>query len=102
MAEQTETASLATLDIFLKVLYESCCCWKAGKKHPGLPQAINREFRNLDRQNKAKKSALRLHSHRGTDLENFILRSAWNHQLTKAEVMKSISSTSRKRTFRTI
>jgi len=92
MAEQTETSPLATLDTLYKGIYDELAV--AGKQVRSIQDSLkqlNREFRNLDRQNKAKKKRPQTPLSLSTDLENF-LSVQHGTKLTKAEVMKSISS----------
>ena len=92
MAEQTETSPLATLDTLYKGIYDELAV--AGKQVRSIQDSLkqlNREFRNLDRQNKAKKKRPQTPLSLSTDLENF-LSLQHGTKLTKAEVMKSISS----------
>ena len=92
MTEQTQTTPLATLDTLFKGIYEELTV--AGKQVRGLQDSLkqlNREFRNLDRQNKAKKKRPQTPLVLSADLENF-LSLQHGTMLTKAEVMKSISS----------
>ncbi len=91
MTEQTQTP-LATLDGIYKGIYEELTV--AGKQVRSIQDSLrqlNREFRNLDRQNKAKKKRPQTPLSLSTDLENF-LSVQHGTKLTKAEVMKSISS----------
>lgn len=91
MTEQTQTP-LATLDGIYKGIYEELTV--AGKQVRSLQDSLkqlNREFRNLDRQNKAKKKRPQTPLLLSTDLENF-LSVQHGTKLTKAEVMKNISS----------
>ena len=91
MTEQTQTP-LATLDGIYKGIYEELTV--AGKQVRSLQDSLkqlNREFRNLDRQNKAKKKRPQTPLLLSTDLENF-LSVQHGTKLTKAEVMKSVSS----------
>ena len=94
MAEQTETQTtpLATLDTLYKGIYDELAV--AGKQVRSIQDSLkqlNREFRNLDRQNKARKKRPQTPLSLSTDLENF-LSLQHGTKLTKAEVMKSISS----------
>ena len=92
MTEQTQTTPLASLDTLFKGIYEELNV--AGKQVRGLQDSLkqlNREFRNLDRQNKAKKKRPQTPLSLSADLENF-LSLQHGTKLTKAEVMKSISS----------
>ena len=91
MTEQTQTP-LATLDGIYKGIYEELTV--AGQQVRSIQDSLrqlNREFRNLDRQNKAKKKRPQTPLSLSTDLENF-LSVQHGTKLTKAEVMKSISS----------
>ena len=92
MAEQTQTSPLATLDTLYKGIYEELAV--AGKQVRSLQDSLkqlNREFRNLDRQNKAKKKRPQTPLSLSSDLANF-LSVQQGTKLTKAEVMKSIST----------
>ena len=94
MAEQTQTQTspLATLDTLYKGIYDELAL--AGKQVRTIQDSLkqlNREFRNLDRQNKAKKKRPQTPLSLSADLENF-LSLQHGTKLTKAEVMKSISS----------
>ena len=92
MAEQTQTSPLATLDTLYKGIYEELAV--AGKQVRSIQDSLkqlNREFRNLDRQNKAKKKRPQTPLSLSSDLANF-LSLQQGTKLTKAEVMKSIST----------
>lgn len=89
---QTQTSPLATLDTLYKGIYDELAL--AGKQVRTIQDSLkqlNREFRNLDRQNKAKKKRPQTPLSLSADLENF-LSVQHGTKLTKAEVMKSISS----------
>ena len=91
MTDQTSTP-LASLDALYKGIYDELAV--AGKQVRTIQDSLkqlNREFRNLDRQNKAKKKRPQTPLSLSTDLENF-LSIQHGTKLTKAEVMKSISS----------
>ena len=91
MTDQTSTP-LASLDALYKGIYDELAV--AGKQVRSIQDSLrqlNREFRNLDRQNKAKKKRPQTPLSLSTDLENF-LSVQHGTKLTKAEVMKSISS----------
>ena len=89
---QTQTSPLAALDTIYKGIYDELAA--AGKQLRSIQDSLkqlNREFRNLDRQNKAKKKRPQTPLLLSTDLENF-LSVQHGTKLTKAQVMKSISS----------
>ena len=89
---QTQTSPLAALDTIYKGIYDELAA--AGKQVRSIQDSLkqlNREFRNLDRQNKAKKKRPQTPLLLSTDLENF-LSVQHGTKLTKAQVMKSISS----------
>ncbi len=91
MTETTQTP-LETLDTLYKGIYEELAV--AGKQVRTIQDSLktlNREFRNLDRQNKAKRKRPQTPLVLSADLENF-LSVQHGTLLTKAEVMKSISS----------
>jgi chromatin remodeling complex protein RSC6 len=91
MTEQTPTP-LASLDALYKGIYDELA--SAGKQVRTIQDSLkllNREFRNLDRQNKAKKKRPQTPLLLSTDLEVF-LSVQHGTMLTKAAVMKSISS----------
>tara|TARA_A100000164_G_C21880927_1_gene760244 strand:- start:637 stop:1062 length:426 start_codon:yes stop_codon:yes gene_type:complete len=91
MTDQTSTP-LASLDAIYKGIYDELA--SAGKQVRTIQDSLkllNREFRNLDRQNKAKKKRPQTPLLLSTDLEAF-LSVKHGTMLTKAEVMKSISS----------
>ena len=91
MTETTQTP-LETLDTLYKGIYEELAV--AGKQVRTIQDSLktlNREFRNLDRQNKAKRKRPQTPLALSADLENF-LSVQHGTLLTKAEVMKSISS----------
>jgi chromatin remodeling complex protein RSC6 len=88
----TQTSPLASLDTLYKGIYEELAV--AGKQVRSIQDSLkllNREFRILDRQNKAKKKRPQTPLLLSTDLENF-LSVQHGTLLTKAEVMKNISS----------
>ena len=90
--KKTQTSPLATLDTLYKGIYEELST--AGKQVKSIQDSLkqlNREFRNLDRQNKAKKKREQPPLLLSKDLENF-LSVQHGTKLTKAEVMKNISS----------
>lgn len=93
MAEQSTTPTpLETLDTLFKGLYEELAL--AGKQVRSIQdnlKGLNREFRALDRQNKARKKRPQVALSLSKDLEKF-LSVEHGTKLTKAEVMKSISS----------
>ena len=89
---QTQTSPLAALDTIYKGIYDELAA--AGKQVRSIQDSLkqlNREFRNLDRQNKAKKKRPQTPLLLSTDLENF-LSVQHGTMLTKAQVMKNISS----------
>jgi len=91
MAEQSQTP-LETLDTLFKSIYDELTV--AGNQVRTLQDSLknlNREFRNLDRQNRAKKKRPQVPLSLSTDLEAF-LSLQHGTKLTKAEVMKNISS----------
>ena len=93
MAEQsTPPTPLETVDTLFKGLYEELAL--AGKQVRSIQdnlKGLNREFRALDRQNKARKKRPQVALSLSKDLEKF-LSVEHGTKLTKAEVMKSISS----------
>jgi chromatin remodeling complex protein RSC6 len=89
---QTQTSPLSTLDTIYKGIYDELAT--AGKQVRSIQDSLkqlNREFRNLDRQNKAKKKRPQTPLLLSADLENF-LSVQHGTMLTKAQVMKNISS----------
>ena len=96
MTEQTQTPTttspLETLDTLYRGIYDELAV--ASKQVKSIQEsfrALNREFRNLDRQNKAKKKRPQTPLSLSKDLENF-LSIQHGTKLTKAEVMKNIST----------
>jgi chromatin remodeling complex protein RSC6 len=96
MTEQTQTPTqtspLESLDTLYRGIYDELTV--ASKQVKSIQEsfkALNREFRNLDRQNKAKKKRPQAPLSLSKDLENF-LSIQHGTKLTKAEVMKNIST----------
>ena len=89
---QTQTSPLAALDTIFKGIYDELAT--AGNQVKSIQDSLkqlNREFRNLDRQNKAKKKRPQTPLLLSADLENFLIVQHGT-MLTKAQVMKNISS----------
>jgi len=89
---QTTTSPLETLDSLYRGIYEELAV--AGKQVKSIQESLkslNREFRTLDRQNKQKKKRPQTPLSLSKDLEKF-LSIQHGTKLTKAEVMKSIST----------
>ena len=99
MTEQTQTSPTETIDALYKGLYDELAI--AGKQVRTLQEGLktlNREFRNLDRQNRARRKRPQPALSLSKDLETF-LSVQHGTKLTKAEVMKSISSYIKEKTF---
>lgn len=88
----SSTTSLETLDNLYKGLYDELSL--AGKQVKTLQEGLKslmKEFKALDKQNKTKKKRPQVTLNLSKDLENF-LSVEHGTKLTKAQVMKSISS----------
>ncbi len=92
MTSPTQSTSLETIDMLYKSLYDELSL--AGKQVKTLQEglkSIQKEFKLLDKQNKIKKKRPQVELNLSKDLENF-LSVEHGTKLTKAAVMKSISS----------
>ena len=92
MTSPAQSTSLETIDSLYKSLYDELSL--AGKQVKTLQEglkSIQKEFKLLDKQNKIKKKRPQVQLSLSKDLENF-LSVEHGTKLTKAEVMKSISS----------
>tara|TARA_B110001469_G_C9647465_1_gene328083 strand:+ start:524 stop:958 length:435 start_codon:yes stop_codon:yes gene_type:complete len=92
MTEQTPTYSIESLDTLYKGLHDELAT--ASKQVRTLQEGFKdmfKEFRQLDRQNKQKKKRPQVPLSLSKDLENF-LSVEHGTTLTKAQVMKTISS----------
>jgi len=92
MTEQTQTHTIETIDNLYKGLYDELAT--AGKQVRLLQDGFKelfKEFRLLDRQNKKKKKRPQVPLTLSKDLETF-LSVEHGTTLTKAQVMKTISS----------